>query len=113
MNEQAALLLQLLTDNVLDTKHPNIIRVTRSLEMVDGTVLSIQASTFHFCTPKTTLPYDKYSHFEVYSSKEMPALDTHEDMELRDNIYQQVPVETLITVITQCGGISHVIGLDI
>lgn len=44
-------------------------RVIGNIELNDGVKISIQASSFHYCTPRKNIPYNQYLAFEVCMNK--------------------------------------------
>jgi len=72
------------------------------LSCEDGSIISIQASTNHYCSPKEdSLP--TYTHYEVFSKE---PLDSLEKYKIIDRIYGYVPVDDLITELESRGKIT-------
>lgn len=42
-----------------------IFKICKHIPVSDTVSLSIQASKFHYCTPRENLPLDKYTHYEM------------------------------------------------
>lgn len=68
----------------------------------DGFYISIQASAFHYCTPRRSLKDCEYTHLELGFSSE------HEELieEYREGtIYPYVPIDVVEKVMEKHGGI--------
>lgn len=75
----------------------------------DGFTMSVQASTFHYCTPRETGKYN-YSAFEVgYPSEVEPLLMewAEEYDKPTDTVYAWVPAEVIDEVIEKHGGFAN------
>ena len=74
------------------------------IRCADGTVLSVQASHTHYCTPR--LDYGPYSHVEVgYPTADPPETwRTYADGEYPSTVYGYVPVELVREFIDSHGG---------
>jgi len=94
-------------------KHPRIVNsgsvgsvLRPSITLGDGTKLSLQASEFHYCTPRTSNA-DFYTAWEIgFPSKVIPEiLEWAEDADKpTDTVYGYVPVEVILNVIKARGG---------
>lgn len=82
---------------------------TPLIRCMDGTTLSVQASTNHYCEPRNN--FGPYTHVEVgYPSKEPP--DTwspyaEEPNEPTKTIYTYIPIELVNFFIASHGGIDY------
>lgn len=77
------------------------------LECVDGTTMSVQASSMHHCYPEETLKGDEinnYETLEVYTDLSDDRLLAYEVYEYT---YGGVPVELLDEIISEHGGICR------
>jgi len=77
----------------------------------DGLVLSIQASSMHYCTPRDN--YGPYSTVEIgFPSRRVDALMPYaEDPEQPTNtVYGNVPVGVIEKVIDEAGGVDRLLG---
>lgn len=89
--------------------------LSKRLLMSDGTSMSIQASSSHYCSPRETLDsYGLYHTFEVgFPSKRIPAfmeyIDGPDDCDPTNTVYGGVPKQIIEDAINKCGG---VIGYD-
>lgn len=54
---------------------------TKPLLLADGNTLSVQASTFHYCTPRSDMPsYENYTAFEIgFPSRHYDILESYKD----------------------------------
>ena len=78
------------------------------IHCMDGTQLSVQASSNNYCTPKNN--DGPWISVEVgYPSKHLPQLDDYKDGEPEDDptecVYGYVPIEVVEDAIASCGGI--------
>ena len=85
-------------------KHPWL---TKKLECNDGFKMSVQASEFHYCTPRINT--DRYYEFEVGFPTEkedllMPYAEDYDNP--TDTVYGYVPIEVIEEIITKHGGIQ-------
>lgn len=76
----------------------------------DGTSLSVQASCYHYCTPRNNV--GPYTHVEVgHPSIRPPQLWIDEHCECPstplDTTYPYVPIELVLFFIASHGGIDH------
>lgn len=79
------------------------------LILKDGTSLSVQASEFHYCSPRITTDYSQYSSFEIgFPSREIKELNQFaEDQSSKtETVYAYVPSDLVRSVINSCGGVS-------
>lgn len=68
----------------------------------DGFSISIQASVFHYCTPRRGLKDCEYTHLELgYLSEYEEALEKYRE----GTIYPYVPMKLVEDVIAKHGGI--------
>lgn len=75
----------------------------------DGFSLSVQASRFHYCSPRIDNAV-KYTHVEVgFPSERVEALMPYAEDEddPTGTVYGQVPVEVVWTIINEHGGFVH------
>lgn len=84
-------------------------KMTKQLKMADGTLMSIQASDGHYCTPRRYLKnYNGYWEFEIgFPTKKIDCLMPYsEDSENpTDTVYGYVPFEIIQEAIESCGGV--------
>jgi hypothetical protein len=76
------------------------------IECADGLTLSVQASAFHYCTPRETGAHP-YQSVEVgFPSERIEALMPYaEDAEApTETVYGYVPVEVVNQIVTEHGG---------
>lgn len=90
-------------------------RMTERLVLANGVSLSIQASNFHYCYPRTNLTdYNEYECFEIgYPSEKLPLVfDTYcENLSKpTDTVYSNVPKGLIHNYIQGIGG--GVVGLQ-
>jgi len=77
----------------------------------DGTEISIQASSGHYCQPRKDSPnnsYDIYESFEIgFPTREIECLRTYAecDEDLTETVYGYVPKEVVEQAVADCGGI--------
>lgn len=74
----------------------------------DGTHLSVQTGEFNYCDPKTNT--GPWTEVEVgFPSREFESLKLYEESNYSDNsgIYGYVPIEVIVDIINECGGICH------
>lgn len=90
-------------------------RLVFPLLMNDGTQMSIQASSTHYCSPRETTEvanYNWYEEFEIgFPTKPMKALLPYaeDESEPTDTVYAYVPKSVIRSVIESCGGVKEVI----
>jgi hypothetical protein len=79
------------------------VRVVPPLQLANGDRVSIQASDFHYCTPRTNQQYSLYESFELlHCSGEFPKeLEQYFD----GTVCCNVPMTTIERVIYNAGGI--------
>lgn len=84
----------------------------KSLKLADGTTLSVQASKFHYCSPRTDLDlYCNYSEFEIgFPNVKIPEIlhwaeDSNNPTE---TVYGWVPIEVIEKLIETRGGVVGV-----
>lgn len=56
---------QMLAQDICGFNEKMRFRVLKGLSIKEDIVLSIQASRFHYCVPRETLPLDKYTSMEL------------------------------------------------
>lgn len=83
------------------------------LILADGGVMSVQASEYHYCSPRTNLDsYAGYNSFEIgFPSKHYPELDQYQDVDgdPTNSVYGCVPKEVIEELINRAGGVSGVL----
>lgn len=83
------------------------------VKLGDGTVLSIQASEHHYCTPrKNGLGLSQYKSVEVgFPSNEIEEFFpwAEEEGDWTDTVYPYLPLEVLVSAIESRGGIVKLI----
>ena len=89
-------------------------RLAYQLVMNDGTELSIQASSFHHCNPRTTeIPnYNWYDEFEIgFPNRVIDKLLPYaEDVdEPTETVYAYVPKNLIRCIVEDCGGVKEVL----
>ncbi len=83
----------------------------KGIKLADGTILSVQASEYHYCNPRKNSKnktYMDYDEFEIgFPSKEIEEITSFaEDYEnLTDTVYAYVPYSIIQSVIDKRGGI--------
>ena len=79
-------------------------RVAPKIHCVDGAIVSVQASEWHYCTPRNN--HGPYTHVEVgYPSTNPPDLwAVYADGEFPSDVYGYVPVELVEQFIESHGG---------
>ena len=75
---------------------------------MDGTTLSVQASEYTYCTPRSNS--GPYSQVEVgYPSRPfdqlLPYIDGDADSDPTATVYGYVPIEIVEEIVADCGGI--------
>ena len=79
------------------------------IQCKDGQRLSVQASRWHYCTPKRDWknhPSEEYTHFELcYWGNQWKMLRGHQDWDSKD-IFSQVPRDTVLELLERHGGIE-------
>lgn len=90
--------------------------IHKPIECVDGFTMSVQASSYHYCTPRIdNAPF--YTSYEVgFPSEAEPLLLPHIEMLYREegepkqdplgSVYSCVPVEVIAEVIRKHGGLK-------
>ena len=98
-----------LTDYLTAHKTHSYWNNTRRVTCADGFEVSVQASPYHYCTPKATVPYDQYSEMEVgYPNQEEELLTPYAEdpEELTQTVYPYVPAHVIEQVIAKHGGVK-------
>lgn len=73
------------------------VALMRELVLNDGTELSVQASSFHMCSPKEKLYDGDYTSVEVYThGRVIAGLDSY--YMVSPSIYGYVPIDVMETV---------------
>jgi len=79
------------------------------LLFADGNSISVQASSFHYCSPRTDCnSYNDYKAFEVgFPSRHFHNLDAFQDGpgDPLDSVYGWVPDTVIELIVKECGGI--------
>jgi len=81
---------------------------TKTLVLGDGTTMSVQASNFHYCSPRIDTHYWNYEEFEIgFPSVEIDELMPYVEDEScpTDTVYAYVPVSVIEAVIESRGGV--------
>jgi len=89
-------------------------RLTFPLEMKDGTQLSIQASSTHYCSPRETTEIPNYNWYEDFEigfptriiDKLLPYAEDQEKP--TETVYGWVPKDLIREIIEECGGVEGV-----
>ncbi len=85
-------------------------RHAKQLTLGDGTKLSIQASEYHYCSPRITLPsYEEYTSFEIgFPSRKIDELMRYaeDDDNPTGTVYGYVPKEVIEALIESTGEVS-------
>lgn len=118
MNQQVAVLTKHFTQwmqESIPAGYVDKFQQSPRLILANGVSLSIQASEYHYCTPRETLPYSQYTEFEVgFPSEEIEALMPHcDDCENpTETVYGYVPIEVLDAYIASVGGVTGYVERD-
>lgn len=78
------------------------------LLLADGTELSIQASDYHYASPRKKLHYSQYTHFEIgFPNREIPEILAYAEQPEcpTDTVYGYVPKEIIEEFISKAGGV--------
>lgn len=98
-----------LSENVISEDQLGF-RLAKKITLVDGTVLSVQASEGHYCEPRKTIDYKDYNTFEIgFPSivfKELLCY-AEDSTTPTDTVYGYVPKEVIESIIVSCGGILN------
>jgi len=81
---------------------------TKKISLNSGLSLSIQASEFHYCSPRESLgDYSLYDSFEVgFPSEEVELLKEYaEDEDFTNTVYACVPKDVILAVVESNGGV--------
>ena len=81
-----------------------LFKMARPIVCADGFKLSVQASMGHYSSPRFTLPYTRYTHFEVQAAYDYD-LDFYRECS-KSSIHSQVPREVITRCIDAHGGIA-------
>jgi len=81
------------------------IRVRPHLRCVDGTTLSVQASSAHFCTPRDNK--GPYTHVEVKVYSRLPPAHWHVWADGDGDVFSRVPVAEVIGFLSDHGGLME------
>lgn len=88
---------------------------TLRLILADGGSMSVQASEYHYCSPRINLDsYAGYNSFEIgFPNKHYPELDKYQDYspsgDPTDSVYAYVPLEVVEQLINSAGGVTGVL----
>lgn len=81
---------------------------TPRLVLKDGTTVSVQASRYHYCTPRDDS--GPYTHVECGFPSKVPSDEMLKYAEITDiptkTVYPYVPIEIVAEWINECGGIA-------
>ena len=87
--------------------HPDFFAVVPHIRFANGQTLSVQASSFHYCSPRTD-DADAYRAFEVGPAdhRVFPELRGHrgDESDPRD-VHAWVPLSVLERIAARCGGV--------
>lgn len=104
---------QVMNENVVQEYGDN--RITSRLELQDGTVLSIQASGFHYCDPQETTEVPNYAWYESFEIG-FPSKVIEEIIQFAEDeedpcgtVYGRVPKHIIEGIILKRGGIKGVV----
>ena len=92
----------------IPARYEGKLQQTVRLMLANGVSLSIQASEYHYCTPRENVPYSQYGEFEVgFPSAEIEALLPYAEYPERptESVYGYVPLEVLEAYIGAVGGV--------
>lgn len=84
----------------------------KALILMDGTELSIQASNFHYCSPRQDLPYNQYTEFEIgFPSRVIPEIMewVEDSSDPTGTVYACVPKSVIEDFIAKAGGVKDVV----
>jgi hypothetical protein len=81
-----------------------LFRMARPITCKDGFRMSVQASSGHYCSPRFTLPYSRYTHFEVQAAQDVFLMPYAESCS--SSIHPQVPRGVITKCIDYHGGLS-------
>jgi hypothetical protein len=82
--------------------------INKPIKCADGFTMSVQASAYHYCSPRIT-GLTIYNNYEIgYPSEAEPLLMPYaEDAEHpTDTVYGYVPMQVLADVIAKHGGVT-------
>lgn len=80
--------------------------LTRPFVCADGVDFSVQASQFHYCSPRKTVDPSLYISVEVLGSTEIPELAEFFSAQYEGNyLYTFCPIDQVDSVIASHGGI--------
>ena len=89
-------------------RHADMLSIRPAVECNDGFRVSVQASEYHYCTPR--IDYGPYAEVELgYPSAEMPTLVEYAENEEKplETVYGYVPVELVDALLESHGGIKE------
>lgn len=83
-----------------------MLHIRPAITCVDGQRLSVQASEYHYCTPRSST--GPYTHVEVMVfGSEVPEWQSYGDDEPGNiSVYVRVPVPLVVEYIKQHGGVQ-------
>jgi hypothetical protein len=72
---------------------------------VDGFTMSVQASSYHYSSPRYFLPSGDYTHWEIMqmTGQDEPLFDAYKG----DEVYPYVPTDIVNQVIIKHGGLAE------
>jgi len=84
-----------------------------SLKMKDGASMSVQASSYHYCSPRKDMPIEGWSSFEVWCCEGLTVEELHkiqehggEGCDMSEGPAGWVPHDVLWEIIQNHGGIQ-------
>jgi hypothetical protein len=84
--------------------------LTKPLACADGTTMSIQASSGHYCLPRVTLEsFSGYSDVEIgFPTREISCIKefAERNEDYTDTVYPYVPMDVVLNAVNGCGGIA-------
>lgn len=83
--------------------------VRPDMKCADGFSISVQASVYHYCSPRT-MDADQYESVELgYPNMEDPIIADYAENpdDLTETVYKYVPIEVVNEVIEKHGGIVN------
>ena len=79
----------------------------KSVKCADGFQVSVQASEFHYCTPRDN--EGPYSTFELgfpSAAEDLIAEYAEDASDLTGTVYSQVPLDVVVAVLVKHGGVN-------
>jgi len=97
------------TDYMNEGRKQQFFPNTQSLKFADGNSMSVQASSYHYCSPRTTFDdFGLYDSFEVgFPSKHYDSLEQYKDGpgDQTESVFGWVPKEVIEKIINDAGGV--------